>query len=71
MDEKFTKVFFLADGIYPSYSRFVRGIKELATRKEKNYASRQEGAPLKMWRGPLVHRRTLGSSLTDPSYSMI
>jgi hypothetical protein len=44
MDEAFTKVFFLVGGIYPSYSRFVRGIKEPATRKEKNYTSWQEGA---------------------------
>jgi hypothetical protein len=45
MDEEFTKVFFLVDGIYSSsYSRFVRGIKDPATREEKNYISQQEGA---------------------------
>jgi hypothetical protein len=44
VDEECTKVFFLVDGIYPSYSRFVRGMKEPATRKEKNYTSWQKGA---------------------------
>jgi hypothetical protein len=42
--EEFNKVFVLVDCIYPSYSRFVRGIKVPATRKEKNYTSWQEGA---------------------------
>jgi hypothetical protein len=37
-------VFFLVDGIYPSYSRFVRGIKQPATWKEEKYSSWQEGA---------------------------
>jgi hypothetical protein len=45
MESLITRVFFLADGIYPLYSRFVRGIKkEPATRKEKNYTSWQKGA---------------------------
>jgi hypothetical protein len=43
-EEQFNKVFVLVDGIYPSYSRFVRGIKVPATREEKNYTSWQEGA---------------------------
>jgi hypothetical protein len=41
---QFNKVFVLVDGIYPSYSRFVRGIKVPATREEKKYTSWQEGA---------------------------
>jgi hypothetical protein len=43
-EEQFDKVFVLVDGIYPLYSRFVRVIKEHATREEKNYTSWQEGA---------------------------
>jgi hypothetical protein len=43
-EEQFNKVFVLVDGIYPSYSRFVRGIKVPATRVEKKYTSWQEGA---------------------------
>jgi hypothetical protein len=42
--EQFNKVFVLVHGIYPSYSRFVRGIKVPATREEKKYTSWQEGA---------------------------
>jgi hypothetical protein len=33
-EEQFNKLFFLVDGIYPSYSRFVKGIKEPPTRRE-------------------------------------
>jgi hypothetical protein len=43
-EEEFNKFFVLVDGIYPSYSRFVRGIKVPATREEKKYTSWQEGA---------------------------
>jgi hypothetical protein len=43
-EEQCNKVFVLVDGIYPSYSRFVRGIKVLTTREEKKYSSWQEGA---------------------------
>jgi hypothetical protein len=43
-EEKFNKAFVLLDVIYPSYSRFVRGIKVHATREEKKYTSWQEGA---------------------------
>ena len=32
---QFTKLFLLVDGIYPSYSRFVRGIKQPITQKQK------------------------------------
>jgi hypothetical protein len=43
-EEQFNKVVVPVDGIYPSYSRFVRGIKVPATTEEKNYTSWQEGA---------------------------
>jgi hypothetical protein len=43
-EEQFNKVLVLVDGIYPLYSRFVRGIKVPATREEKKYTSWQEGA---------------------------
>jgi len=34
-DEKFNKLFVLADGIYPDYSRFVKSMKEPVTEEEK------------------------------------
>ena len=43
-DEEFKKVFVLVDGIYPRYSRFVRGISEPITEIEKNYTGWQEAA---------------------------
>jgi hypothetical protein len=43
-EEQFNKVFVHVDGIYPSYSRFVRGIKVTATKEEKKYTWWQEGA---------------------------
>jgi hypothetical protein len=69
-EEQFNKVFVLVDGIYPLYSRFVRGIKVPATREEKKYTSWQEGAREDMER-LLVCSRTLDSFLTDRSCSMI
>jgi hypothetical protein len=36
-DEEFNLLFLLVDGIYPHYSRFARGVKELITEKEKKY----------------------------------
>jgi hypothetical protein len=42
--EKFDKLFVLVDGIYPRYSRFVKGIKEPLTNQESRYTSWQEGA---------------------------
>jgi hypothetical protein len=42
--EEFTKSFLLVDGIYPKWSRFVRGMKEPATHAEKAYTAWQEGA---------------------------
>jgi hypothetical protein len=44
MDEEFTKIYSLVDGIFTSYSSFIRGINEPATSKEKNYTSWQEEA---------------------------
>lgn len=43
-NEVFEKTFILVDGIYPQYSRFVKGIKEPITEEEKRYTSWQEGA---------------------------
>jgi hypothetical protein len=41
----FTKTFMLVDdGIYPAYSRFIRGFKEPVTEKESTFTSWQEGA---------------------------
>ena len=42
--ELFNNIFFLVDGIYPKYSRFVRGIKEPITQTEKYYTAWQEAA---------------------------
>lgn len=42
LEEQFTNVFLLVDGIYPSYSRFVRGIKHPITQQEKKYTAWQE-----------------------------
>ena len=42
--EKFDKTFVLVDGIYPRYSRFVKGIKEPLTNQEVRYTAWQEGA---------------------------
>jgi hypothetical protein len=51
-EEQFYQLFFLVNGIYPScYSRFVRGIKEPATRRELHGRM----APGKMWRGHSVY----------------
>jgi hypothetical protein len=41
-DEEFTLLFYLLNGIYPYYSRFVRGIKKPITEKEKKYTGWQE-----------------------------
>jgi len=38
-DEKILKMFFLVDGIYPSYSRFVKAIKQPITRQEVRFAA--------------------------------
>jgi len=43
-EEEFNKVYFLVDGIYPSYSRFVRGVKLPSSQREKKFTSWQEGA---------------------------
>jgi hypothetical protein len=43
-DKTFEKTFVLVDGIYPSYSRFVKGIKLPITNQEKNFTGWQERA---------------------------
>ena len=43
-EEEFNKTYVLVDGIYPRYSRFVRGIKEPITDLEKSYTGWQEAA---------------------------
>ena len=42
--EEFKKAFVLVDGIYPRYTRFVRGIKEPIKEYEKSYTGWQEAA---------------------------
>jgi hypothetical protein len=42
--EEFKWLYILVDGIYPKYSRFVRGMKELITRKERIMTAWQKGA---------------------------
>jgi hypothetical protein len=41
-NEEFNKCFILVDGIYPKFSRFVKGIKEPTTNIEKRYTAWQE-----------------------------
>ena len=43
-EEQFHKVFMLVDGIYPSYSRFVRGMKQPVHRHERLFTQWQESA---------------------------
>ena len=43
-EEQFNKLFILVDGIYPKYSRFVRGIKQPITREQKKFTGWQEAA---------------------------
>lgn len=42
--EEFNKVYVLADGIYPSHTRFAKGFKSPLTQAEKRYTAWQEGA---------------------------
>ncbi len=42
--EEFNQLFFLCDGIYPSYSRFIKGYKEPTTELEKSFTEWQESA---------------------------
>jgi hypothetical protein len=42
--EEFDQMYILVDGIYPRYSRFVRGITVPVTQEQKTYTSWQEGA---------------------------
>ena len=43
-NESFKEMFVLVDGIYPAYTRFVRGIKSPVTEEEKKYTGWQEAA---------------------------
>ena len=43
-NEEFSKMFILVDGIYPSYSRFVKAIKQPIIRQEVRFAAWQESA---------------------------
>ncbi|KAG7366562.1 plant transposon protein [Nitzschia inconspicua] len=43
-NESFEKAFYLVDGIYPRYTRFVKSFKFPASPEEKAYAGWQEGA---------------------------
>lgn len=43
-EEEFNNLFILVDGIYPKYSRFVRGLKEPLTKIERVFTSWQESA---------------------------
>ena len=43
-EEEFNKLFIFVDGIYPRYSRFVKGMKEPVTDGEKALTSAQESA---------------------------
>ena len=50
-DEVFEKLYILVDGIYPRYSRFVKGMKEPVTREEKKLTEAQESARKDVERG--------------------
>jgi len=41
-EEEFNQLFLLVDGIYPNYSRFVKGIKDPLSEEEKEYTKWQE-----------------------------
>ena len=41
-EEEFNQLFLLVDGIYPNYSRFVKGIKDPLSDEEKSYTKWQE-----------------------------
>ena len=43
-DEEFNILYFLVDGIYPTYSRFVKSIREPVGNEEKNFSAFQESA---------------------------
>ena len=43
-EQDFNKLFILVDGIYPKYSRFVKGYSQPIFKTEKNYTKWQEGA---------------------------
>jgi hypothetical protein len=41
-DQHFNETWITVDGIYPQYSRFVRGVKEPITQRDKRYTKWQE-----------------------------
>jgi Plant transposon protein len=43
-NKEFKQLFLLVDGIYPKYSRFVKGIKDPLTDQERKYSAWQEAA---------------------------
>lgn len=43
-NEQFNKCFFLTDGIYPRYARFVKGLKVPLTEEQKRFTAWQESA---------------------------
>ena len=43
-DQDFNKLFLLVDGIYPKYSRFVKGLSQPIFMNQKNFTKWQEGA---------------------------
>jgi hypothetical protein len=49
--EEFNKCFILVDGIYPQFSRFVKGIKEPISPQEKKYSLWQESSRKDVERG--------------------
>ena len=62
--ESFDEMFMLVDGIYPCYSRFVKGVSDPTTQKEKRHTAWQESARKDIERAlPLqVHRLTHSSA---------
>jgi len=44
LEESFEKLFFLVDGIYPNYNRFVKSIKCPITGEQRRFSKWQEGA---------------------------
>ena len=56
--ETFDKCFLLVDAVYPKFSRFVKGIKEPITPKEKKYSGWQESSRKDVERAFGVIKRT-------------
>jgi hypothetical protein len=49
--EEFNKCFILVDGIYPQFSRFIKGIKEPIAPQEKKYSQWRESSRKDVERG--------------------